>query len=207
MPRPSRSAALELAEACHRLQRLLDERELVAASALIAEVIVTAKRLGIRSAFIAFVNAIYADYSGDAIGAFHFIQEAIAMDAAAPPYRHSEAVIIRRLRSNLTAPDRDPANTDTPRIWALLATIGEADDACHLALARFHVARSNDLEAMRIVDAVTTLAPGNRDAWLLKASIATRLGDEQLATRARAEAAAAAAGTAVPFVLSTEGLS
>ncbi len=203
----SRSAAMDLAEACHRLQRLLDERELVAASALTAEVSMTAKRLGIRSAFICFVNAIYADYSGDAVAAFNFIQEAIAMDPAAPPYRHSEAVIIRGLRRRLTAPDRDAADRETPRIWALLANIGEADDACHLALAGFHVATSNDLEAMRIVDAVTTLAPGNRDAWLLKASIATRLGDEQLATRARAEAAAAAAGTAVPFVLSTEGLS
>lgn len=203
MSRPSRSETLELAEACHRLQRLLDERELVAASALTTEVIMTAKRLGIRSAFIAFVNAIYADYSGDVVAAFNFIQEAIAMDVAAPPYRHSEAVIIRRLRSTLTAPDRDPADTETPHIWALLATIGEADDACHLALARFHVAKSNDLEAMQIVNAVTTLAPGNREAWLLKASIATRLGDEALAGWARTEAAALDGGP-VSFVVAAE---
>lgn len=128
------------------------------------------------------------------------------MDAAAPPYRHSEAVIIRRLRGKLTASDRDHGDAETPRIWALLATIGEADDACHLALARFHVARSNDLEALRVVDAVTTLAPANQDAWLLKASIAMRLGDERLAARARAEAAAAGRG-AIPFVVSTEAAS
>lgn len=203
MPTPTRSAVLELAEACNRLQRLLDERELVAASALIAEVITTAKRLGVRSAFICFVNAIFADYSGDAVGAFNFIQEAIAMDAAAPPYRHSEAVIIRHLRGKLTAPDRDPADGETPRIWALLANIGEADDACHLALVRFHVAKGNDLEALRVVDAVTTLAPSNRDAWLLKASIATRLGDERLAGRARIEAAALDRGP-VSFVVAAE---
>jgi hypothetical protein len=203
MTRPNRNALRELAEMADRLERCLSERNLPAASPLIDEVVGRAKQLGVRSAFITFLQAIFTDLNGDPLGAYAHIKEASMLDPAAGPIWHSEGIIVRHLRDSLRAPGRPDDDDNTLRVWRLLADLGEADDHVHLACVRFHVARGNLNEAMAVISALNVLAPGNRDAWLLRATIATKLNDEEQAARARAEAAAIE-GDAVPFAVAAE---
>ena len=76
---------------------------------------------------------------------------------------------------------------------------GEGDVGSHLAMARYLRHTKNDAGAMRILDALTTLAPSCRAAWVEKALVARRLGDHARAGEADIEAAALQARDPVPF--------
>lgn len=203
MTRPNRNALRELADMADRLERCLNERDLTTASTLIKDVVGRAKQLGVRSAFIEFLQAIFTDLTGDPLGAYPHIAEATMMDPAAGPIWHSEGIIVRHLRDSLRVAGRPDDDENTLRVWRLLVDLGEADDNAHLACVRFHVARGSLTEAMEVISALNVLAPGNRDAWLLRSSICMKLNDEAQAAKARAEAAALE-GDAVPFAVAAE---
>jgi hypothetical protein len=179
-----------LADGLQQLERLTEARDLDAAQALADNLITAVRRAGINSACLAWLRAIVTDLRGDPLQALHLIEEALAVDPIAPPFLNSRAVIVRRLREALCRPDREAADPETLTLWNTLAHAGAADDSCHLALVRHHVAKGNDLEALRLLDAVTTLSPASVEAWAMKAQVATRLGDIPLASEASAEAAA-----------------
>ena len=124
--------------------------------------------------------------------------EALNLDPLSPSYQRSFEVISGNLRRALCDPERAPDDPTTPRLYRQLLEAGEADVPCHLAMGRHlsHVGQHE--EAMRLLDAVTLLAPISRDAWLVRESVALAAGEPGLAARCAAEAAAI--GTAeLPF--------
>jgi Flp pilus assembly protein TadD len=177
-----------LAEDLRRLERLVEVRD-EAAEALANDLAARARKLGIQSPCLTWLRGIVADLGGNLLQAFQLIEEALSVDPIAPPFHQSRGVVLRRLREFLCGL-REPGDPQTLTLWETLARAGAADDGCHLALARHHVAKGNDAQALLVLDAVTTLSPACAEAWALKATVATRLGDQQLAARCTAEAAA-----------------
>jgi hypothetical protein len=127
--------------------------------------------------------------SRDHIAAFRLVTEALSMDPLAVPVMRSQRVIVGRICDALSDPTRHDDDASTPDLCRLLMQAGESNPAVHLAMARYHLVHDKALEAMQLVDAVTTLNPCCREAWLLKAKVASRLNDPRLAARALAEAA------------------
>lgn len=103
------------------------------------------------------------------------------------------------LRALLADPARPPGEPSTPRLYALLLRTGEADVPCHLAMARHLADSGKHEEALRLLDAVTLLAPASRDAWLARAAFERARGDEAAAASCEVQAAALAAAD-VPVV-------
>lgn len=194
MPRPSAAVVAELNEASQRIEELMEARDYQGAQRNAEDLAARARKAGVRSAHLTWLLAIVADHLEQSLAAFTLIQEALSMDPLAPPFIRSERIICRRMREALCNPAREATDPETPRIWEALVRAGAADDACHLALARHHLAKGNALQALRVVDAVTTLSPTFGDAWVLKVAIATELGDKHLATTAEAEATALGVG-------------
>lgn len=149
-----------------------------------------AKKLGIESQFLAWGLAVAYDNLGELELAYASISEAMSVDPLSPQTQQSFEIISNRIRSTLADEARDPADPSTERLYKLLMAAGEADLPSHLAMARHLAATQRLPEAMRLMDAVTALAPVSKDGWLQKAAIARALGDLELAMRCDAEAAA-----------------
>ena len=189
-----------LLQEANRAQKLLDDQQYEESRNAFAEVRARAKRLGLDSAYLAWGVAVTSDYLGDTDMAFAAISEALARDPFNPAARHSFDIICGRVRSALAAPERDVADPSTPRLYELLLGAGEADVPSHLAMARWLAAGGKREEAMRILDAVTLLAPASRDSWLAKAALARVIGDEADALRCDAQASALST-PAVPYAI------
>ena len=183
-----------------KLNQLTESRELDEALALVERLNKEAAGMGVTSAFLNWQTAIVYDYRGQAELAFSHIQTALALDPFVRPFFDSKEIIVTRIRGMLADTKWKADDEATPRLWKMLSQAGEADDATHLALARYHLATGNAPEALRVVDALTVLRPALRDAWLLKAEIGTKLNDAGMAERARVEAAGLE-GMAVPFAV------
>jgi hypothetical protein len=177
-------------ERIRRIEQLLEERSFNEARDLALELVAATNRAGIRSPHLHWLLAVIHDQLQELVPAFSYIQEAVSMDPLAPPLRHSVSVIAAHIRAVLKSPERLENDESIPRLWEILARNGEADDDTHVVMARYQLATSNALEALRLLDAVTTLTPGCEQAWALKVAVAVKLGDRALAERAAAEAAA-----------------
>lgn len=153
---------------------------------------------GVTSAHATWARAVVADYLGDGDSAFRLIIEAADMDPLEPAIVRSFGIIVEKLRRTLLASDQDPADESVPRIYGMLIEAGKADDAVHLAMARHLAAVGKDGEAMKLLDAVTTLSPACREAWAAKCALAKKLGLAEEAVAAEAEAASLD-GTPVPL--------
>ena len=187
-----------------RAQEHLDRGEHQEARDAFVEVRARACKLGLDSAYLAWGVAVASDYLKELDVAFTTIWESIAKDPLNPAAQHSFDIIAGHIREALADASRAPDDPSTPRLYHLLLEAGEADVACHLAMAR-HLAHAGDREAAaRIVEAVTLLAPASRDAWLQKAALAQAAGDEALARECEAQAAALATSQ-VPFGIPPAG--
>lgn len=187
---------LRLREALRESRRagqLLEAREWAAAREAFAALRPRLARLGLRSGYVDWGLAVALANLGETEMAFQTANEAIRQDPLNPAAQESFEHIAEQLRAALADPRRAPHDPSTPRLYELLQGAGEADVPSHLAMAR-HLAQAGDRQgAMRLLDAVTLLAPLSRDAWLQKASLARALGDEGLAASCEAQAAAVAA--------------
>ncbi len=190
----------QILDRIRRVDQLTEDRQLDDALELALKIEAATIRAGIRSAHLTWTIGVIHDYRQEPEPAFARLQDALSMDPFALPFRHSFELISSRIRAALRAPERAADDPSTPKLWELLARVGQADDGAHVAIGRHHLATGNDLEAMRILDAVTTLFPACKDAWALKAAVAAKLGDHQLAERAASEAAVLGAGP-VPFAI------
>jgi len=179
----------QILDRMRRLDQLIEDRQLDDALELALKIEAAVTRAGIRSAHVTWTIGVIYDYRQEPELAFARLQDALSMDPFALPFRHSVQLISNRIRAALRAPERPAGDPSTLRLWELLARAGQADDGAHVALGRFHLATGNDLEALRILVAVTALFPACKDAWALQAVVAAKLGDHQLAERAAAEAA------------------
>jgi tetratricopeptide (TPR) repeat protein len=147
-------------------------------------------KAGIRSAHVAWGLAVACDGLNDFEHAVTYIREAIELDPLAIPYQRSFDVIVERMRKVLGDEARAVDDPTTPVIYELLLRAGEGDAKSHLAMVRWHQHRGEFAPAMTILNALTTLSPSCRQAWLLMAAIARGLGESATAMRADIEAAA-----------------
>jgi tetratricopeptide (TPR) repeat protein len=193
-----------LVAGAQRAQDFLDRGNYREARDAFAEMRARARKLGFDSAYLAWGLAVATDYLGELEMAFTTIWESVAKDPLNPAAQRSFEIIADHIRSSLADASRAPDDPSTPRLYRLLLEAGEADVASHLAMAR-HLAHAGEHEAaLRIVDAVTLLAPASRDAWLQKAAFARAAGEDSVADECEAQAATLAT-TSVPFGIPAVG--
>jgi predicted Zn-dependent protease len=173
-----------------RAHDLVQERHPDEAVSVYREIVGEARKVGLDSAHLHWAFAAACDYSGELEMAFEQITLAIGKDPLAPPFRHSFEVITGRIQAALADPERAADDPSTPRLYALLQRGDAADVPSHLAMARYHLATGEPRAARAVVDAVTLLHPVSREAWELKATVATAAGDVAAAEEARVEAMA-----------------
>jgi tetratricopeptide (TPR) repeat protein len=149
------------------------------------------KRAGIESGFVSWRLSVAFDILEEYEVAFKYVQEALRLDPFAPPFRSSFGIIVGRMRKAIVAAEPGTADFVEP-LYKLLVRAGEGTDAVHVAMARDFNARGESELALRLIDAVTVLSPGCRDAWLARAAICRTMGDGNAARAADIEAAALA---------------
>jgi tetratricopeptide (TPR) repeat protein len=145
---------------------------------------------GVASPHVCWLLAVLCDDLGELEEAFNHITEATALDPLEPGITRSFGIITDRLRRALIDPERDPADESTPRLHGMLVQAGKADELAHIAMARHLAEVGKADEALALLDAVVLLAPGCRDAWVAKSTIAKNLGRHEEAAVARAQASA-----------------
>jgi tetratricopeptide (TPR) repeat protein len=173
-----------------RAYDLAQERRAGEAVEVYRGIVAEARKAGLDSAHLHWAFAIACDYSGDLEMAFEQMTTAIAKDPLAVPFRHSFEVITGRIKAALADAERAADDPSTPRLYALLQRAGEADVGAHLAMARYQLATGRPEQARALMDAVTLLHSGSREAWEMKATVAAATGDAAAAEQARLEAAA-----------------
>lgn len=182
-----------------RAQECIDHEEYGDAKAILDRVRAWCEREQIRSGHVSWLLAIVSDYLDDLPLALRHVEEALECDPISPSFHRSFEIVTDRIRRTLADPGRPPDDPLTPRLYELLARLGEADVPSHLAMARFQAHRGEAEAALRLVEAVTVLFPGQREPWLLKAALARNLGREPQAREAEFEAAALAAPLPLGF--------
>jgi hypothetical protein len=145
---------------------------------------------GVESAQVSWLLAITCDYQGQLEEGFRYITEAVRMDPLEPNIEKSFGIITDRIRRTLIDPDRDLTDESTPRLHGMLVEAGKADELVHLALARHLAEVGKGGEAMKLIEAVLLLSPCFRDAWVVKAMLAKKLGLVEESIAAEAEASA-----------------
>lgn len=182
-----------------RARELTEQQSFEEARAAYLRLRTQCSRRGLRSAHVAWSLAVVSDGLGELEAALAYIREATEIDPLAIPYQRSYDVIVERIRRELGDESRLPDNPATPRLYELLLGVGEGDARSHLAMARWHHARGECTHALRILEAVTTLAPAFRPAWQLKAAVSRELGRDELATQAEVEWASLETRPLMPF--------
>ena len=190
----------ELSNEVGRAWRLADEGKNGESLEVLLKVVADLQALGTRSAFALWHVAMVSERTGELEMAFDYITQALEEDPLASPLRNSFDVITRRMRESLADAARPAGDPSTPRLYGLLVRSGEADLGAHLAMARWCTATGDHGRARALSEAMTTLYPLDRSAWLCAAEAARATGDLELAGRATAEAAALD-GPPAPFLL------
>jgi predicted Zn-dependent protease len=173
-----------------RVHDLVNQNQYGEAKKLAEKVAARCAYYGVQSAHAAWALAVVNDYAGEVEAAFKHISEAVRLDPLEPNIMRSFDIVVGHIRHILLDPDRDLADDSTPRLHAMLVEAGKADALVHLAMARHLAEVEKDGEAMKLVEAVLLLAPACRDAWVVKATLAKKLGLVDEAVAAEAEAAA-----------------
>ena len=187
-------------EQLEQADRLFDGDEHAEARDMLLAARGDCERAGIESGFVSWRLSVVFDILEEYELAFRHVQEALRSDPFVPPFRNTFGVIVGRMRNAIIA--AEPGEMDfVPRLYELLARAGEGTDAVHVAMARDLNARGEGEQALRLVDAVTLLSPGCRDAWLARAAICRSIGDDEAAREADVEAAALAEGPKTPFAV------
>ena len=154
-----------MAEQCEKLCESGAAPEEVCEKLLAARAELT--RLGARSGWLQWQLAIGFDASGAPEKGLPEILMAIELDPLVPPFRHSHGVIVAHLREKLLA--AEPAAQGA--LYDVLLQAGEADEACHLAMAKTFAARGQEERARRVLQALTVLSPACVEAWVALAAL------------------------------------
>lgn len=182
-----------------RGRELVERHEFEEARQVYQKLRASCARQGTKSAHLAWGLAVACDGVGDYEAAMEYVREAIELDPLAIPYQRSYEVIVDRIRKALADESLAAGDPVVPRLYQLLMRAGEGDVASHLAMARHHMHTGDHAAAMKLLDALTTLAPASQEAWAYKANVARALGDLSAASRADIEAAALAIDAAYLF--------
>ena len=180
-----REALRRCEEELTRVEALGDARRFDEALAIVHRAHAAAVRAGETSAWTAWQAAMLLDAKGELVEALRWATEARRLDWFCPQYRHSQRVILRRIREVLCEKDRAPGKADTLALYQALQQHDAADEDCHLAAARHHAAAGRSDQARALVDAVLVLNPGNPAALRLKSRLLQALGEAACAAECR----------------------
>ncbi len=169
-----------------QVRDLIEAKDYAKASELANRVVANARAAGIESAQATWMAGVAADFAGDLEAAFVAVTEAVRLDQLSPEYQNSWEVIARRIRAALADRERPWDDPTTPRMYELLRDAGQADGRAHLQHARYLVAAGKPQDALRALDALTTLMPAFVAAWELLALVAREVGDERRLAEAEA---------------------
>lgn len=167
-----------LLEDLHRLDEMIERNDLDRARRLLLAVRDSMRAQGRGHGFASWRLSILADNQGELVEAMKYVTEALEQDPLSQPFRRSFEIIAGRLRTALTAADRDPADPSTPELYELLVRQDAADEPSHLAMAAWSLLAGDPRKAHAIAAAVTTLSPDSTEAWRLRAAAARALGLE-----------------------------
>lgn len=173
-----------------RARNQVEREEYPDAAAALLKLRAELARQGMRSAHVSWSLAVVADCQGEHEQAFNYIREALELDPLSLPYGRSYDLIVENIRKTVGNETTAPTSPDTPRLYELLVRVNETDAACHLSMARWHFKAGAPQAAMRLLDALTTLAPASLPAWMLKAEVARAMGEFEIAKNADFEATA-----------------
>lgn len=152
-------------------KQLAENGQLAAARERFVGLRTRAEELGVGAGYLIWFQAELAAQLGDPMTALDLLAEASAVDPLNPSTQGSFNSVCARLRSELADPEK------TAAVYKKLAWAGETDLSCHLAMVRFLMAASKGAEALKLIEAVTLLAPASVEAWRLRLSLAAELGD------------------------------
>lgn len=173
-----------------RAWQLRDQKRFGEALQVLREVIRRAWAMGLGCYEIQYAAACFALEVGELEEAMTFALSSVRMDPLSSSCRDVLERTAARLRAKLADDDLDPGDDSTPRLHALLVRAGKASPRCHVALAR-HLAHEGDNQgALRLLAAVTQLAPNLREAWALRGELAQATGDRTLAEQCSSACAA-----------------
>ena len=188
-------------EQIDRAEALSDENDFGEARDALLAVDAECARERLESGFLNWRLCVVFDILEEHELAFKYVQQALRMDPLAPPFRNSFGVVVKRIQKAIL--EAEPGEEDfVSRYYELLVNAGEGNDAVHIAMARDLNARGEHERALGLMNALTVLSPGCRDAWLARAAICRSLGDHEAAREADVEAAALTEGPKVPFAVS-----
>ena len=173
-----------LLQALHNAERLLDEEKHEEARLALLGIQARAAKLNVRSAYLAWKLAIVFDCLGDGVKAASYAELAVKGDPLALPFRGSMMTIVSRMRRTLADPQTDLAQDWIGTMYATLQHLGEADEGCHLAFAKNRIVKGDLAHALRVLQALTLLSPNFPAGWEALASVAKKLGNEELAQNA-----------------------
>ena len=183
-----------LLEDLHRLDELVERGDVERARKLLFAVRESMRSQGRGHGFASWRLSILADNEGELVEAMNYVTEALEQDPLSQPFRRSFEIIAGRIRTVLTAPDRDPADPSTPELYELLVRFDAADEPSHLAMAAWSLRAGHPRKAHALAAAVTVLSPGSVDAWRLRAAAARELGLDDEARECEQESALRTAG-------------
>ena len=172
--------------AIEEARNLLERKVWDEAQEKFTEVHEEARGLGIESPYLLWARSLIAEQLGEVEASFNFVSAAVALDPMHPTLTNRFAEASAALRRQLLASSRTPDEHEPRVMYAALLRAGEADAACHVAMARAYL-RDGELEAAwTLLDSTTLLEPTRVEAWELKREVSLRREDP--ATTAEAEA-------------------
>jgi|GEM_PF-6761464 len=181
-----------LTQALDAARQLLDDKAWVEARAKFAELAETAKGLGIDSAYLLWARSLIAEHLDEVEAAFDFICAGVVLDPMHPTLTNRFAEASTALRQQLIASSLTPDGRDPKTMYEALLRAGEADAACHVAMARAHV-NAGELDAARgLLDSIALLEPNRVEAWEVAREVARRREDPIALAEAEARLAALA---------------
>lgn len=168
-----------------RADGLAHEKEFDQAIDVLERVIAMLRQRGAGHATLVWRLAVAHDRAGYLDQAFRLIYQAQSGEPGSPDIEKSRRIITRRLREAVAAGEMQ----DLRASYELLRDAGQADAACHLAMAQQLAEGQAWSEAERLLAALTTLHPTLTEAWTLRGAVATAQDDAELAATCAAMAA------------------
>jgi tetratricopeptide (TPR) repeat protein len=163
-----------------RIRELADKDEWAEARELLVQTRRHLEHLGVTSAYVLWLSAVAADKTEQLEDAVGFITSARDFDHFDPNYIRSERIVFDNVRKAMNDQAAD-GDARALRLYEILLAHGEADNTSHLSAARCHLTAGNLEAAGKLANALVLLSPACAEAWRLKATLARRAGNEELA--------------------------
>lgn len=174
----------QLLQQLRSVEQLIEEHKHEEARTALLALHSRAAAAKMSSAYLAWKLAIVFDCIGDGLKAAHYAELAVQLDPLALPFHGSLETILTRIRRTLADPELDASEAWIPQMYGTLQHLGEADDASHLAFAKHLLTRNDAAHALRVLEALTLLSPSFAAGWELLASVARKVGNQELAKNA-----------------------